>query len=83
MPLWDGYDDELSSRVADVNNAPSSGMAGSLTAALFLRRFVANPQRWLHLDIYGWNPKERPGRPVGAEAQGVRAVANLLRQRYG
>jgi leucyl aminopeptidase len=83
MPLWDGYDDELSSRIADVNNAPSSGMAGSVTAALFLRRFVADPQRWLHLDIYGWNPKDRPGRPVGAEAQGVRAVANLLRQRYG
>jgi leucyl aminopeptidase len=83
MPLWDGYDDELSSRIADVNNAPASGMAGSVTAALFLRRFVADPQRWLHLDIYGWNPKERPGRPVGAEAQGVRAVANLLRQRYG
>jgi leucyl aminopeptidase len=83
MPLWDGYDDELSSRIADVNNAPSSGLAGSITAALFLRRFVADPQRWLHLDIYGWNPKERPGRSVGAEAQGVRAVANLLRQRYG
>jgi leucyl aminopeptidase len=83
MPLWDGYDDELSSRIADVNNAPSSGMAGSVTAALFLRRFVADPQRWLHLDIYGWNPKDRPGRPVGAEAQGVRAVAQLLRQRYG
>jgi leucyl aminopeptidase len=83
MPLWDGYEDELSSRVADLNNAPSSGMAGSVTAALFLRRFVADPQRWLHLDIYGWNPKERPGRPVGAEAQGVRAIAGLLRQRYG
>ncbi len=83
MPLWDGYDDELSSRIADVNNAPSSGMAGSVTAALFLRRFVADPQRWLHLDIYGWNAKDRPGRPVGAEAQGVRAIASLLRQRYG
>jgi leucyl aminopeptidase len=83
MPLWDGYDDELSSRIADVNNAPSSGMAGSVTAALFLRRFVADPQRWLHLDIYGWNAKDRPGRPVGAEAQGVRAIAGLLRQRYG
>jgi leucyl aminopeptidase len=82
MPLWDGYEDELSSRIADVNNAPSGGMAGSVTAALFLRRFVTDPQRWLHLDIYGWNGKERPGRPVGAEAQGVRAVTGLLRQRY-
>lgn len=83
MPLWDGYEDELSSRIADLNNAPSGGMAGSVTAALFLRRFVADPQRWLHLDIYCWNPKERPGRPVGAEAQGVRAIVGLLRQRYG
>ena len=83
MPLWDGYEDELSSRVADINNAPSGGMAGSVTAALFLRRFVTHPQRWLHLDIYGWNPKERPGRPVGAEAQGIRAIASLLRHRYG
>jgi leucyl aminopeptidase len=83
MPLWDGYEDELSSRIADINNAPSGGMAGSVTAALFLRRFVADPGKWLHLDIYGWNPKERPGRPVGAEAQGIRAIVGLLRQRFG
>jgi leucyl aminopeptidase len=83
MPLWSGYEEELSSRVADLNNAPSGGMAGSVTAALFLRRFVANPTRWLHLDIYGWNPRERPGRPQGAEAQGLRAVCAWLRTRYG
>ena len=61
MPLWDGYEDELSSRIADLNNAPSGGMAGSVTAALFLRRFVTDPQRWLHLDIYGWNPQGASG----------------------
>jgi leucyl aminopeptidase len=82
MPLWDGYEDELSSRIADLNNAPSGGMAGSITAALFLRRFVADPARWLHLDIYGWNARDRPGRPQGAEAQGIRAVVELLRQRF-
>jgi leucyl aminopeptidase len=82
MPLWDPYDDELASRIADLNNAPSGGMAGSITAALFLRRFVADPARWLHLDIYGWNAKDRPGRPQGAEAQGIRAVVELLRQRF-
>jgi len=82
MPLWDGYEDELGSRIADLNNAPSSGMAGSVTAALFLRRFVQDPQLWLHLDIYGWNARERPGRPAGAEAQGVRAVCAWLRRRY-
>ena len=82
MPLWDGYEDELSSRIADLNNAPSGGMAGSVTAALFLRRFVAQPQKWLHLDVYGWNGKDRPGRPAGAEAHGVRAMCAWLRRRY-
>ena len=82
MPLWDPYDEDLSSRIADINNAPSGGMAGSITAALFLRRFVADPSRWIHLDIYGWNARERPGRPTGAEPQGVRAVVALLQQRY-
>jgi leucyl aminopeptidase len=83
MPLWDGYEDELSSRIADLNNAPAGGMAGSITAALFLRRFVADPARWLHLDIYAWNPRERPGRPTGAEAQAFRAVAAMIATRYG
>jgi leucyl aminopeptidase len=83
MPLWDPYDDDLGSRIADLNNAPSGGMAGSITAALFLRRFVAAPARWLHLDIYAWNLRDKPGRPPGAEAQGIRAVAALLASRFG
>jgi leucyl aminopeptidase len=81
MPLWDSYDEELSSRIADLNNAPASGLAGSITAALFLRRFVPDPKRWLHLDLYAWNNRDRPGRPVGAEAQCIRAVFELIRQR--
>jgi leucyl aminopeptidase len=83
MPLWDAYDEDLGSRIADLNNAPAGGMAGSITAALFLRRFVADPLRWLHLDIYAWNPRERAGRPQGAEAQGIRAVAALIAARFG
>ena len=83
MPLWDPYDEDLGSRIADLQNAPSGGMAGSITAALFLRRFVADPSRWIHLDIYSWNLRDRPGRPQGAEALGIRAVAALLQQRYG
>ncbi len=82
MPLWAGYEDELGSRVADLQNASASGFAGSITAALFLRRFVPPTLPWLHLDLYGWNPKERPGRPVGAEAQTLRAVFEWLRIRY-
>ncbi len=83
MPLWDGYEDELASRVADLNNAPTGTLGGSITAALFLRRFVGQPARWIHLDLHAWNGKERPGRPVGAEAQCVRAVAAFLQQRCG
>jgi leucyl aminopeptidase len=83
MPLWDPYEEELGSRIADLNNAPAGGMAGSITAALFLRRFVSDPTRWLHLDIYAWNQRDRPGRPAGAEAQGIRAVAALIAARFG
>ncbi|MEY4762523.1 MAG: hypothetical protein RLZZ200_2379 [Pseudomonadota bacterium] len=83
MPLWAGYDDDLGSRIADVNNAGSSGLGGAITAALFLKRFVSNPERWIHIDLYGWNPKDRPGRPLGAEAHALRAVYGLIRQRFG
>jgi leucyl aminopeptidase len=83
MPLWSGYDDELSSKVADLNNVSSSPFAGAIIGALYLRRFVSPARDWLHLDLYAWNGKERPGRPVGAEAQTVRALYALLTQRYG
>jgi leucyl aminopeptidase len=82
MPLWGGYDDELSSKVADLNNVSSSSFAGAIIGALFLRRFVSFSRDWLHIDLYAWNGKERPGRPVGAEAQTVRALYALLMRRY-
>jgi leucyl aminopeptidase len=81
MPLWAAYDDEYSSRVADIGNVSPTGFAGSPIAALFLKRFVTATPRWLHIDLYAWNPKERPGRPVGAEAQCVRSVYRLIRSR--
>ena len=83
LPLWHGYDDELSSRVADLSNVSASPFAGAIIAALFLKRFVTASSSWLHLDLYGWNPKDRPGRPLGAEAQCVRALYQLIRHRYG
>jgi leucyl aminopeptidase len=82
MPLWSGYDDELSSKVADLCNVAVSTFAGSIIGALFLRRFVAAAQDWLHIDLYAWNGKERPGRPVGAEPQAVRALYALVAERY-
>jgi leucyl aminopeptidase len=83
LPLWQGYDDELSSRIADLNNVSASPFAGAIIAALFLKRFVTATPAWLHLDLYAWNPKERPGRPLGAEAQGLRALYQLIRRRCG
>ena len=83
MPLWDGYEDEFSSRVGDINNVSASPLAGSIIAGLFLRRFVTEARDWLHVDLYAWNGKDRPGRPVGAEPQAVRALYALLAERYG
>jgi leucyl aminopeptidase len=82
MPLWSSYEDELSSKVADLNNVSSSGFSGAIFGALFLRRFVTECKAWLHFDLYGWNGKDRPGRPIGAEPQCVRAVYSYLKSRY-
>ena len=82
MPLWSPYDSMMNSKIADVNNAASGGFAGSVTAALFLRRFVGETTAWAHLDIYGWAPEARPGRSQGGTDQGIRAVYGTLRQRY-
>jgi leucyl aminopeptidase len=83
MPLWSGYEDELSSRVADLNNVSPGPFAGAIIAALFLKRFVTATPEWLHVDLYAWNPKDRPGRPQGAEAQGLRALYALIRGKFG
>jgi leucyl aminopeptidase len=83
MPLWAAYDEDLGSKIADLNNVSPSTFAGAIFAALFLKRFVTETDRWVHIDLYAWNPKERPGRSVGAEPQAVRGVYRYLLQRYG
>ncbi len=83
MPLWRPYDAMLDSKVADLNNAPGSPFAGSVTAALFLDRFVAPGVPHLHFDLYGWNPATKPGRPEGGEAQTARLLFDLLSERAG
>ena len=83
MPLWGPYDEELASKVADVANVAPSALAGAVFGALFLRRFVSERTPWLHIDLFAWNARERPGRPVGAEAQCVRALYALLAERFG
>jgi leucyl aminopeptidase len=82
LPLWSGYDDEITSKIADLNNVSSSPFAGAIIGALFLRRFVAATTDWLHIDLYAWNSRDRPGRPVGGDAQTVRALFALLTRRF-
>ncbi len=82
LPLWPAYDSWLDSKVANINNAPSGGFAGSITCALFLQRFVEDATRWLHVDIYGWTPSAKPARPEGGECQAARAIYKLLGERY-
>ena len=82
MPLWDGYDDMLKSDLADLVNSADSPFAGSITAALFLRRFVPKTCSWAHLDTFAWRPSAKPGRPRGGEALGLRAAFAMLAARY-
>lgn len=78
MPFWDGYESQIEPPLADLDNAPSGGMAGSVTAALFLRRFAGGAGRYVHMDIYGWQPVLAPGRPKGGLGQGARAILAAL-----
>jgi len=83
LPLWAPYRKKLASKVADTNNVTTDGFAGSITAALFLQRFVERAKSWAHFDIYGWNPTDKPWSPVGGEAQCIRALQHVLMERYG
>lgn len=83
MPLWTPYEAKLSSKVADMNNVTTDGFAGSVTAALFLRRFVEKAASWAHFDIFAWSPSDRPHGPAGGEAQGIRALQQVIASRFG
>jgi leucyl aminopeptidase len=82
LPLWRPYRKMLDSYLADFANAGPSRHAGAITAALYLERFVPDGLPWLHLDTYAWNDGDRPGRPRGGEAMGLRAVFSMLQRRY-
>ena len=81
MPLWRPYLRYLNSGIADLANS-GSRMAGSVTAALYLERFINDGQVWAHLDVYAWNDGERPGRPAGGEALALRSAWAMLKARY-
>lgn len=82
LPLHRPYREIIDSPIADINNAGAGGMAGTITAALFLKDFVTQTPSWAHLDIYGWTPSAKPGRPKGGEATGVRALVQAIKTRF-
>ncbi len=78
MPFWAPYEPVIEPDIADLDNAPGFGFAGSITAALFLRRFVTDTPSYVHFDIYAWQPTAAPARPKGGVGQGARAVLAAL-----
>jgi leucyl aminopeptidase len=82
LPLWRPYLSMLDSKVADTSNITGTSFAGSMTAALFLSKFVQAAKSWVHFDVYGWSASAKPGKPEGGEVQAVRALYQLLRERY-
>jgi len=82
MPLWKPYDELFASDVADLANMSEAPFAGAVTAALFLEKFVPEGTPWAHLDTFAWRPAAKPGRPKGGDALGLRAVWDMLRNRY-
>jgi leucyl aminopeptidase len=83
LPLYKPYRSFLDTKTADLSNDPESSYAGAITAALYLKEFVENTKSWLHLDMMAWNLSNKPGRPQGAEAMGVRALYALVKEKYG
>jgi leucyl aminopeptidase len=83
MPLWKAYNEMFASDIADIGNASDAPLAGAVTAALFLQRFVPDELPWAHLDTFAWRPSAKPGRPKGGEALGLRAAWQMLKGRYG
>jgi leucyl aminopeptidase len=82
LPLWQAYRPEMKSGIADISSTGMEGFAGAITAALFLQHFVPDGQDWLHLDLYAWNRRTRPGRPEGGEAMALRALVHYLEKRF-
>jgi leucyl aminopeptidase len=82
MPLWAGYAEMLSSDIADIGNVSEQPMAGAVTAALFLQKFVPETTPWAHFDTFAWRSSSRPGRPKGGDALGLRATWEMLKGRY-
>ena len=83
LPLWAAYRKMVDGATADLTNAPEGPFGGAITAALFLEEFINGAKSWAHVDLMGWNQSAKPGRPVGGEAMGIRAVFGAIEQRFG
>lgn len=83
LPLWKDYISMLSSTVADICHTGAGGQAGSITAALFLQHFVDEDIKWAHFDTWAWRKSNRPGRPVGGDAIGMRTAYDVIKKRFG
>jgi leucyl aminopeptidase len=82
LPMYSGYESMLDSSIADMVNSSATPYAGATTAALFLKRFVQSDVPWIHFDIMAWNVGNKPGKPEGGEAMGIRAIAHYLNKRF-
>lgn len=82
LPLHQAYKDMLKSDIADMVNSVPTPFGGAITAALYLEAFVNKGTPWVHFDVMAWNNRNLPGRPVGGEAMGIRAVFDMLASRY-
>ena len=82
MPLWEGYRSQLKSKVADLSSTGSGAYGGAITAALFLSEFLENKSPWVHLDLMAWNTTDKPGRPEGGEAMGLRTLYAYIKGVY-
>ncbi len=78
LPLHAPYETMIEPGIADLDNAPKGGFAGAITAALFLKRFVSDTQKFIHFDCYGWQPSSAPARPKGGVGQGTRALFQAI-----
>jgi leucyl aminopeptidase len=82
LPLYQPYRKLIESPIADLNNSGKTSYGGCITAALFLEHFVDVDIPWVHIDTFAWNQSDKPGRPQGGEALGLRAVFRYLQSRY-
>ncbi|WP_339218130.1 leucyl aminopeptidase family protein [Paenibacillus sp. FSL W7-1279] len=84
MPLMDEYESELRSDYADLKNVGTSTLAGAITAALFIRHFVADSMEWVHIDMAGTVQYKRdfPHSAAGATGYGARLLADYVEKQF-